>query len=883
MTGLRVMDHKNRCQQCSSSHGLGDPPAVSPDARSGALCLGLGLVPVLCVLPFTLLGADDSEKRQLEFFERSIRPVLIEHCYKCHGGESDKQRKGGLNLSFRNGLLTGGERGPAIVPGKPDQSLMIRAVRYGTDLQMPPAGKLDESTIDNLIQWVAMGAPDPREKPAARDTPQGKPPADSSKLWSLQPITNPQPPKVIGADNPIDRFVRAALAKQNIPPAELADHRVLLRRLHLDLIGLPPKPQEHEAFETAVADDRHTAVETVVDRLLANPGFGDRWARHWLDLTAYADTLSLGRSIPAYEAWRYRDYVIDAFNDDKSLPEFIRQQIAGDMPDSSGKPRPAGGAVTAEDVVATGFLAIGPWELVNGDKTQLQMDVVDRQLTRVGKAFLGMSFDCARCHDHKFDPISQGDYFGLAGIFKSTVTLVGSPTEEMVYSGVHHAPLPESRQRRERLVTAYRQELQRTERDIQQARKELESLDQEIDRLKKNEGKAGGGVSETIRALENTAATLRQRLDQLGELRTELKLIEPHRTRSLALAVADAPEATDCRVNIRGDAHQLGPVVPRGFPRRIAPTVRVAFSTDRSGRLELAKWIADRRNPLTARVWVNRIWQHLLGVGLVGTVDNFGVRGEVPSHPELLDHLATWFMDHGWSTKSLIRYSVLTRTWQQASVNPAALAAGAAESDPDNRLLWRANRWRLEAEAIRDSMLLVSDRLSHVRGGPTLPVEVPGNVEPDSNGPSKMPDDAKFPEALLRRRTVYLPQKRKGPFDAVALIGAFDLPDTDFETGRRSVTAVPTQALYLANAPFVEDCGRALAERVSELPTDSRIDAVYRHVLGRPPRPEELRLARDFVRHTIGGLRSTDSQSQAEAWARFCQAMLMTNEFLFRS
>ncbi len=618
--------------------------------------LGLATNSVFCEDTFT--------PNQLAFFESRIRPVLIEHCLECHSN-NDKQ-KGGLALTSRAALLRGGESGPAIVPGKPDASLLLEALKYES-YEMPPNGKLPGRIIDDFAKWIAMGAPDLRaESEPPKKTQQV---IDATQLWSFQPLKVVEPPQVDSVSDPIDRFIRGQLRRENLEPADPAPPQVLRRRLYLDLTGLPPTAEEVAAFQ------QHPDFEAVVDRLLDSPDFGEKWARHWLDLSGYADTIGVGRSIPALEAWRYRDYIINAFNSDKPFDEFIRQQVAGDIQVPSAPGVPLGPEPTAENIIATGFLAIGPWELVGGDKVQLRMDVVDRQVNRVGKAFLGMTFECARCHDHKFDPVSHRDYYALAGLFRSTVTLNGRMNG--VFSSINQTPLPESTDdllaRAER-VRAYEAELAEETRRRDEANRKADEFKKQITRISESSSEAANGETEAT-GDETTRADLEKQRDAATAAAKKhsariavLKHLKHHRTRSLALAVMDGPEPESSHINIRGNAHQLGELVPRGFPVEIAPKDKPAFTRGGSGRVQLGEWLTDPHNPLTARVWVNRVWHHLFGAGLVRTVDNYGFTGEAPSHPELLDHLASQFIKNGWSTKQLIRRR--RPSWNDFPVQP---------------------------------------------------------------------------------------------------------------------------------------------------------------------------------------------------------------------
>ncbi len=821
------------------------------------------------------------------FFDEKVAPLLAEHCLKCHSHEAGKA-KGGLVLDSRTGWMTGGDSGPSIVPGDPDSSLLHEVVTYeNLDLQMPPDGKLPDEAIAVLRQWIESGAHDPRDTSGIA----GPLPGDSETmapedLWSFRPLAKTEPPEIQDTEwsqTAIDRFVRARLDSAGLPPAPPAPPTTLLRRLHLELTGLPPAPADLARFEAAFEDDPATAVADEVDRLLESPAFGEHWGRHWLDLTAYADTMGVGRDIPAVEAWRYRDYVIAAFNSDKPFDRFVREQIAGDvvMPPSAGQaPSPP---PSAEEIIATGFLAIGPWELVNGDKKQLRMDVVDKQVHRVGQAFLAMTLGCARCHDHKFDPVSQRDYFALAGFFTSTVTLSGRL--QGVFSAANHTPLPESPEQLVQRATdlrAFETELNRARQAKAGAEKQSRDLRQKIAALRSGrealpKGEERDAARAQIAELDKQRTSADNRARYEDRIKDFHEYLHPHLRHSLAIAVREAPEPVDAAVNIRGNAHQLGETVPRGFLTGVAPTASPSFTPGTSGRVELAEWIAHPENPLTARVWVNRVWYHLFGEGLVRTVDNFGARGEPPSHPGLLDFLALRFMEEGWSTKKLIRELVLTRAWQQDSVNPAALATGALDKDPDNRLLWRAHRLRLESEAIRDALLFVSGELNPERGGPALPVHEPRNF--DGGALSAIRLDASFSEDQLRRRAVYLPQSRKGGFEAFTFLAAFDPVDANQETGKRPVTNVPGQSLALLNAPFIQERAAVLASRFDAAPPRDRVRELYEHLFLRKPSENEIARALDFVSSLEA---EPDPKLARTAWPRLTQSLLMSTEFLYR-
>ena len=498
------------------------------------------------------------------------------------------------------------------------------------------------------------------------------PMVSAEELWSFQPLQGAKPPEVSDpawAGNPIDRFVKARLEAVGLPPANPASPGLLLRRLHLELTGLPPTPEEVDGFDR---DD----IGKVVDQLLDSPAFGDRWARHWLDLTAYADTIGVGRSIPATEAWRYRDYVIDAFNSDKPFNEFVRQQISGDIkvPSAPGipeEPRPNCRGHRCDRIPGHAL------ELVGGDKKQLRMDVVDRQVNRIGKAFLGMTLECARCHGHKFDPISQEDYFALAGIFRSTVTLNGRING--VFSNINKTQLPESPDelivRAEKLrahqagLAGIRAAQAKLQKEIKEIEKKINAAKKELEETVTGDVKPGAeeGLTKLAKQKERSPRTPEVQIEGGGLLHYIRHTVKLSYARSWTPGNLKMPQSTSGQC-----APTCTSVIPRGFPKGIAPKDKPAFTRGGSGRVQLAEWLVNEKNPLTARVWVNRVWYHLFGGGLVRLVYNFGVMGEKPSHPELLDYLAAEFMKDGWSTKKLIRRIVLTRAWQQASTNTCA-------------------------------------------------------------------------------------------------------------------------------------------------------------------------------------------------------------------
>lgn len=749
--------------------------------------------------------ADRPNADDLAFFENRIRPALIKYCYECHASDSS-EIGGKLLLDSRDGIRTGGESGPAVAEGKPDDSLLIQAIQYN-GIEMPPDQPLPETVVNDFVEWVRRGAPDTR---IVESSPQPEATAVASSLWSLQPLTDPAVPNVQDQDWPrdsLDRFVLARLEQAGVNPAGDADPRVLVRRLFYDLTGLPPSFDQVETFVAEYDQHGSSAVERLVDALLASPQFGERWGRHWLDVARYGesngnDGLSRNPTFP--HAWRYRDYVIAAFNADTPYDQFLTEQIAGDLlPSDSAELRD-------RRLIATGFLAMAskPAKAMN---TNFDMDVVADQIDVVGRGIMGLSVACARCHDHKFDPVPTRDYYALAGIFTSTETLWGVAANEKLT-----APA--------------------TDLHVLKAAPQVPPPD---------------GFVETVLVLESNT----------GKPKPVPKSKWPAGT-PLAMGTRDRAKPADCKINIKGEANKLGEAVPRGFLTAIPAdgANEIKPDTKQSGRLQLARWLTSRDHPLTARVMVNRIWLHLFGEGIVQTPDDFGVYGEKPTHPLLLDHLATRFIEGGWSIKRMIRDVVLSRTYQLSCDAPAE----SVQADASNQLLSRHNRRRLDAESLRDSMLKVSGQLdlrpgegSIIRHRDIL-VNLAGSLHEPTN-----------------HRSVYLCYLRSSPPPELA---AFDLPDFTSVTGKRDVSTVPGQALHLYNSPFVIDQSIHLAQLVAGETEDVQagIRSVFRRVLNREPSPDELRQAVNLVQLTQSDVDSDDS-----AWASFCQALLATNEFRY--
>ena len=691
--------------------------------------------------------------------------------------------------------------------------------------------------------------------------------AAGRRHWAFQKPVAPDVPAVRDAAWPrgaVDRFLIAAMEQAGVKPVADAGPEALIRRLAFDLTGLPPTPDEVREF---AADPSPEAVERLVDRLLASPRFGERWARHWLDVARYADSSGKETNVPYPHAWRYRDWVIAAFNADMPYDRFLKEQLAGDLLKHSGP------ADQAEKIVATGFLALGPKSLNERDRRQFQMDVVDEQIDAFSQSMLGLTLACARCHDHKFDPVTQRDYYALAGIFLSSETLYGTGR---VLQNAHASTLVELPPEAGLPVAVA---------PLPPA--ELARLRQQVEELTA----AAGALAQDAMAARregdmkpDAAAVVRSRMarDRLAAAQADLdQFRDDGSVRTLAMGVLDRPQPADSRLLERGEVDQPGAAVPRGLVEVLCGPDEPRKISEGSGRLDLAFWIASRDHPLTARVMANRVWLKLMGEGLVTTPDNFGIMGMEPSHPDLLDHLAVAFMEDGWSVKRLIRRIVLSRGYQLAAVHDAANFA----VDPDNRLRWRMDQRRLDAEVIRDAMLAVAGRL---------------DLEPTPGSPvSRMREDRRGLIQMLGQirsqpedcRSIYLPIVRDQEPEFLAV---FDFPDASLSSGRRDATNVPVQGLFLLNSPEVVSLAEAFAERMAGLPGTSaeRFERAFEMALGRRPGPADRAAIAAFRADFSGRRRGPPSgpgQGEPRGDARadrerlalvaYCQALFATAEF----
>jgi hypothetical protein len=925
--------------------------------RASSPRLTLLLLPSLLAATASRADAQDGTA----FFEARIRPVIVEHCYQCHSAAA-KKPKGGLLLDSRQAIRKGGESGPAVVPGKPGDSLLVKALRYtDEDLKMPPKGRLPASVVADFEKWIAMGAPDPREAAViVAKKGKGIDFAAAGRHWAYQPLRPPALPSVKNRYWPatqLDILVLSRLEASGLSPSPPADRRTLLRRVYFDLVGLPPTMADVDAFERDASPE---AFAKVVDRLLASPAYGERWARHWLDVARYADTkdgvLMYGDDRVRPYAYTYRDYVIRALNDDVPFDRFVHEQLAADLIEPKVEPW---------RLAAMGFLTLGRMFDNNIH------DVLDDRIDTVTRGFLGLTVSCARCHDHKYDAIPQADYYSLYGVFASSEAPLELPLIEPAGPSPSAAEFEkkagpkvrELRQFQERqfallseaartrvgdyllrvastppdpletaifflslapgdlrpqIVARWRRYLASPARAddpvfgpwpelmklpeayfASQAKavvtrwtaKGLNPLVRDALAAAKLQGKAdvaraygqlllrvyqeskqNKGSAETPEACRQIVDLVagrdspcffpkghtwyymsRGEKDAYGSMQTALdKLaVQSPSAPPRAMVLNDSPERYNPRVFVRGNPAQPGDPVPRQFLRILAGPDRQPF-VHGSGRLDLARAITAADNPLTSRVLVNRVWMHHFGEPLVSTPSDFGTRSTPPIHPELLDYLAWTFRQEGWSLKKLHRLIVLSRTYQQASFDRPQCR----QVDPENRLLWRANRQRLDLEAMRDAFLLISGRLDAQRGG--RPVDIVNNP-------------------LNRRRTVY------GLVDRQSLPGmyrAFDFAVPDASVERRPQTTVPQQALFGLNSPFMVEQAKALAARpaVAGAPSpEQRVAALYHLVLTRNPDPAEVRSALRFVAE----VESAGRGSQLSPWQQYAQVLLLTNEMMF--
>jgi len=779
---------------------------MNPHRFTGLLVAGVLATLLGWIVPPLAMSAEGD----LDFFETKVRPLLSKQCYECHG---QTRVKGGLRLDAKTFILDGGDSGPAAVPGKPQESLLIKV------LSKPPKGisrmpddkeALSNEQIGILTDWVRRGLPWPDEPPPT------DPAAAAKTHWSFQKVTNPKPPANEGR-TPIDKFVRAKLKPAGLSPTPRADRRTLLRRLSYTLTGLPPSFKELEAF----ANDKRPHAQAwaaQVDRMLASPHYGERWARHWLDLARYADTkgyLVAGANREYPYAYTYRDWVVSALNEDLPYDQFLTLQIAADRVPEPRTLRHEGksGGDYKPDLAALGFLTVGRRFLNRKE------DIYDDRIDVITRSALGLTVACARCHDHPFDPVSQMDYYALFGVFDSSTEPDSLPTIGPLADDEATRKFSAELEKRAKKVHDF---LASKIPDYKQS-KDIIDFQESIYRRKlgRSDREKMEKLIKTVRTFEASSAQAQPR----------------------AMVLNDKPRPVNSPFLHRGSPSQRGGKVQRRFISLLDPE-QTPYPGDSSGRFELAQNLTAKDNPLTARVMVNRVWAHHFGRALVDTPSDFGLRSNQPSHPQLLDHLATRFMAQGWSLKKLHRQILLSDTWQQGSDLPKDGAAAASKADPENRLLSRQNRRRLDFEAMRDSLLAASGELDRRLGGK----------------PEKM---TKAP--FSKRRSVYGYVERQ---NLPQLFRTFDFASPDVHVPERAQTTTPMQALYLMNSPFLLAQAQAVAKRAKSTKGDQRARArqLSCWILAREPTDIELREFVAYLKSDKAGNVSPEDQRARATW-----------------
>jgi len=813
---------------------------------------------------------DADKQAQHRFFENDVFPLLKKRCFKCHS--AGKKIRGNLRLDHRAGILKGGDTGPAVNLKQPEKSLLLEAINYES-YEMPPTGKLPAQERAVLTKWVKLGVPwSPKIKVTAKkssaETQQHEPPVNekTKQFWSFQPVKRPAVPKVRQTDwvrNPIDAFILAKLEAQGLKPAPPAMKTALLRRAYYDLIGLPPSPEEVRAF---LADDSPHAFEKVVDRLLKSPHYGEKWGRHWLDLVRYAETNSYERDNAKPHVWRYRDYVIRSFNRDKPYTQFIKEQLAGDELDN----------VTRESIIATGYYRLGIWDDEPADPKRALYDDLDDILLTTSQVFLGLTMNCARCHNHKISPIPQQDYYRFLAFFNGLNRYgIRSPKSIRRFS-VRSIGTEEQKRKHAAAVKAHQRKVDKNKRRIAAIEKRVRGVLTNVEK-------------EDFQYDKNRVALFKKHVSQdlpqqlldeylaLRKQREKLKKFSPPALDKALCVTEIGPKPRKTHVLIRGNPHVEGPEVQPGFPQVLSPPEPVVRPPQKgqktsNRRRALAEWIASKDNPLTARVMANRIWQYHFGRGLVRSPNNFGFGGEKPTHPELLDWLAAEFMDGGWKMKRLHKMIMLSNTYRMSSRRSEQAVA----KDPENDLFWRFNVRRLTAEEIRDSILAVNGALNRDKMfGPSIFTIMPqavlaGQSRPGSGWGKSSPEER-------NRRSIYIHIKRslRPP-----ILVAFDAADPDSTCPVRFSTTQPTQALGMLNSDFIHREATVFAEHLEQTAGNTpreQVETALWRVFQRPPTKQEIERGLRLIQ----SLKTDHNLSDRAALKMFCLVALNLNEFLF--
>ncbi|MCU0878408.1 MAG: PSD1 and planctomycete cytochrome C domain-containing protein [Pirellulaceae bacterium] len=803
---------------------------------------------------------------QLAFFEREVKPILKANCVNCHGAEKKVQSE--LYLTSRDGFLKGGENGPAISLENPSASEFLAAIRYES-FEMPPKGKLPQAQINVLTRWVEMGLPWP-EGEAGNLIQHGPPVVDETarNFWAFRPVVRPEIPAVQDAEwvrTPLDAFILAKLEGKGLKPAPPADKTTLLRRAHYAVTGLPPTPSQVAAF---LADESPDAYDKVVAELLDSRHYGEHWGRHWLDLVRYAESNSFERDNPKPFVWRYRDYVIRSLNEDKPYGQFIREQLAGDELDE----------ITADSIIATGYYRLGLWDDEPADPLLAYYDGLDDIIAATGQTFLGLTINCARCHDHKIDPIPQSDYYKLVAFFRGIRHYGQRSDESVATASLRSIATPEQQAAHQEQIAAHAQQ--------------IADLDRQLGKIEAAVAdKLPGGERDDFKYPRNRVSILRKHVgglvtreafDQYSQLRRQRDRLERDRPRSAekALAVTEESQVPETYVLLRGNPQSHGDRVEPGFPAVMtapgaaAPAIE-PLPADRgsSGRRRvLAAWIADPANPLTTRVMANRVFQYHFGRGIVRSSSNFGYMGTPPTHPDLLDWLAAEFAESGMRLKHLHRLILTSNAFRMSG----QLDPEAVKVDPENDLLSHFDLRRLTAEEVRDSILAACGNLNlDKQEGPSVYPVIPqevlaGQSQPGRNWERSTPEEA-------AARSVFVHIKRSL---AVPILAAFDAPDPDAPCPVRFSTTQPTQALGMLNSQFLNEQAQIFADRTRKgagADPQSQVAFVLRQVLQREPKLAEVDRGVTFLRR----VQSEDSSSPDEALRQFCLLALNLNEFVY--
>lgn len=815
----------------------------------------------LCLVSASLPAAEVPATEGLRFYDKEVRPLLEQHCYKCHG---PGKAKGGLTLASREAILKGGDSGPGVILDQPAESALIQALNYN-GVEMPPAGKLPAEQIAVITKWVELGLPMPAGAKAPAVTQHAVPQIndETKNHWSFRRLQRPDVPEVkqgAWVVNPIDAFILAKLEASDLAHNPPAPPQQLVRRLHYDLVGLPPSRELVQQFEQDSSDAAYAAL---VKQLLESPHHGEHYARYWLDIVRYGETNSFERDNPKPFVWRYRDYVIDFFNSDHGYDQFVREQLAGDELDGR----------TAKDLIATGYYRLGLWDDEPADPELAFYDGLDDLVGTTSQTFLGLTMNCARCHDHKLDPLPQRDYYSFAAFFRN-IRHFGQRSDESVFAAsVRSIATPEE-------AAQFAAEKTNWETETKRLREHLDAVEERIrPHLKGGEIDDFRRDSERLRVIREHAGELisREEVDEYAQIRktwTDLRN-QPPRSAQQALCITEHGDtAPATHVLIRGSAHAPGDMVEPGFPAVLSPPApKIEPTKETTGRRRaLAEWIASPENPLTARVMVNRLWQWHFGRGLVESPNDFGLKGVPPTHPELLDWLAAEFIEHDWSLRHIHQLILASNTYQMSS----APRADALERDPQNRLFWRFDMRRLRAEELRDSILAVNGtlNLSKMYGPSIYPViekeVLAGQSRPGAGWEQSSPEDK-------RRRSIYIHVKRSL---TVPLLANFDVAEADVTCPVRFATTQPTQALTMLNSAFLQEQAQGLAESLkrhgaTDRPTQAA--TALRRILQREPTQAEIDRGLDLM----SKLERDHKLSSDAALNYFCLAMLNLNEFVY--